>query len=89
MKFRPLVAKIESGIAVRSLPEEWRRFAWCAAFAVGGRLFHQGRYERLAVVQKVRGEFETDTHEEWRILGFFAMGSIFIFEYVIDEIMVV
>ena len=80
MKFRPLVAKVESGVAIRSLPEEWRRFSWRATFAVGGGLFHQGRYERLAVVQKVRREFEADTHEEWRILGFFAVGSIFIFE---------
>ena len=80
MEFRPLVAKIESGIAVRSLPEEWRRFSWCATFAVGGRLFHQGRYERLAIVQEVRWEFEANSHKEWRILGFFAVGSIFIFE---------
>ena len=80
MKFRPLVAKIKSGIAVRSLPEERRRFSWRATFAVGGRLFHQGRYERLAIIQKVRGEFEADTHEEWRVLGFFAVGSILIFE---------
>lgn len=80
VKLHPFVAKIESSVAVRSLPEEWCRLPWCATPVIGWRLFHQGRYERFAIVQKVCGEFEADTHEVWRIFGFLTMGGVFVFE---------
>ena len=80
VKLHPFVAKIESSITIRSLPEEWCRFPRCATFAIGWRLFYQRRYEPFAVVQEVRWEFEADTHEMWRILAFLTMGGILVFK---------
>ena len=89
MKLDPLVAEIESSIAIRSFPEEWCRLLWFAAFAIGWRLFHQRRYQWFAVVQKVRGKFKTDAHEVWGILGILTMCGVFVFEYMVDDIVVV
>lgn len=80
MKFHPLVAKVKSSITVRSLPEEWCRFPWCAPFVFGRRFFDQGRYERFAVIQYVRGKLETDTHEMWGNLDLLTMGGVFVFK---------
>ena len=63
----PFVSKIESGIAVRSLPEEGGGFCGNGSIIANRRGFVRRWIERCAVIQVRCWQFETEPHKTARL----------------------